>query len=185
MIKYNHSNPVAIEAAKYCDMGFYPICKINDNGQEFYSVLTPFRGDQGKIVRTRRQEIYPTSENVDFNNTGVSDGNLLISIEGFYNPSYKLFKVGDLVQYKDIYHKDSFFKKQKQGFKIQEVNDVYGFYTVRLLEDIETRPLRDEPKIPLYCFEPFLNLNDDYIQEITIQEIADKFNVDINHLRIK
>jgi hypothetical protein len=160
MTKYEGSNPILKQAYKYCDMGFYPILKVMGN---HYTVLTPFG-----LARTVDQLEYPTSIS-NFTYQILEDWEV-VSIEGFYNPPSELFKVGDLVQLKNCYNKSGGIKYKVEGIWM-------GCYV--LTSD------KTEPKhFAFDMAEPYLDKNSQ-IKELSLQEIADKFNIDIKQLRIK
>jgi hypothetical protein len=164
-----YKGKVEQEAIKYCKMGFYPICKTEDGD---LTILTPLVNEDGEIVTSEHGE---SIENPGFTDWLSDEYNTLVSIEGFWNPPFELFKVGDLVRFKDIYNPG--FIQYNNFFTIERVNELKGTYTVST-----------NCEYPFYMFEPYIEKNlkpVPDIKELSLQEIADKFNIDINQLRIK
>jgi hypothetical protein len=87
------------QVIKYCQMGFFPICKLQ-NGQ--YLILTPFQDKDGYFKCSwRTSNLDKVKENLDFSAfysfTNPDNEYTPTEIIGFYHPPFKPFEAGDRV----------------------------------------------------------------------------------------
>lgn len=86
------------QVIKYCEMGFFPICKLQ-NGQ--YQTFTPFKDDDDNFSCSIPSYNLDTAKRAvteawrDFNH--IDEKQTPTEIIGFYHPGFKPFEVGDKV----------------------------------------------------------------------------------------
>lgn len=165
-------NLIIQQVIKYCEMGFFPICKLQ-NGQ--YQTFTPFKDDDDNFscsipsynLDTAKRAVTETWR--DFNH--IDEKQTPTEIIGFYHPEFKPFDVGDRVICKDYEDKLAVIAEydlKDMNYKVKYDDTKYnsGWYLHSELEPY-LGPLKEAQ-----CPKESKPL------EVTLEDIAKKFGVD-------
>ena len=94
---YNYTDPKMQEVSKFCQRGFWPICK-NGNGR--FAVFTPILDQDNYWKRSFwKDEIDEAKQNIG--DTYSNNGDKPTEIVGYYHPPIYEFEIGDKVKVRE------------------------------------------------------------------------------------
>lgn len=169
-----HTSSITQQVIKYCEMGFFPICKLQ-NGE--YRIYTPFKYEDKiqcshiylTLERAKKSSIIETFTNL-INHENSYYEYLPSEIIGFYHPEFKLFEIGDKVA-----HKNGINRSNVMGQIL-----AYDYHQKKYLVSFVSRNLVSRADVYYrHCeLEPYLEPAQLKPLEVTLEDIAKKFNVD-------
>lgn len=163
---------------KYCEMGFFPICKLQYGG---YQTFTPFKNNDNNFLSSYRYndleyaKKFVTDTFIDFRK--FQSEYLPVEIIGFYHPEFKLFEVGDKVVYKN----NIINRSNVMGEVL-----AYDYHQKKYLVSIIDKDLvyRGDMYYRHCELEPYLETTQLKPLEVTLKDIAKKFDIPVKNLKI-
>ena len=164
------------QVIKFCQMGFFPICKLQ-NGQ--YRTFSPFRDKDGDFrcsyassdLNSVKEDIVSNYTNCQSLSNDLDDEDTPTEIIGFYHHPFEPFEVGDRVvckTYEDRLGTIIEYDSVDMNYHVEYDNSGYDSYYTH------------------FELEPYLEkTNKEQPLELTLEEIAKKFGVEVSNLKIK
>jgi hypothetical protein len=183
MSKYNYNNPIMQEVEKHCDAGHYPICLL-ESGE--YAIFTPCRDGDGCIRRSYQEDTIEACQKSVGATYHSNSHYQPTEIVGFHHPPFKAYKKGDKVKVREdlefiqIDDRWDLYKEQHNDTagKVGIIIDNYAVGYAVHFDDID-----DWFHYAHHQLEPVLE-NQETL-ELTLDEIAEKFGVEVGNIKIK
>lgn len=175
-----HTSSITQQVIKYCEMGFFPICKLQ-NGE--YRIYTPFKYEDKiqcshiylTLERVKKSSIIETFTNL-INHENSYYEYLPVEIISFYHPEFKPFEIGDKVV----------LKGNTNGSHGMGEVLAYDYHQKKYLVSFISRNLvsRADVYIRHSELEPYLEPAQLKPLEVTLEDIAKKFDIPVKNLKI-
>ena len=162
------------QVIKYCEMGFFPICKLQ-NGK--YQMFTPFKNDDNNFLSSycyndlEYAKKFVINTFIDFGKGKFQSEYLPVEIIGFYHPEFKPFEVGDKVVFKNGTNRS------------HGIGEVVGYDSIQKNYSVYF----NKSDIVYYHhseLEPYLETTQLKPLEVTLEDIAKKFDIPVKNLKI-